>query len=227
MILCNPKMQSDFNATVAHVKDMVNRTPTLKNPPGRQVSAMVRGGGSGRGTDRGGREGHGERGGRGYDSGRGHKGRGNNQIRLSDRTPSSHTFRPDRCPDQEAFDRVNPSIVHRHVTGDRIFVDDNTYQNLMDATERHAVYQIRVDLKSNKDPLGKSGRKRTSEVVTLQRTVQELSANVGHYPGNCTENDNNHGQVQYPDETDSRSNKNQPGLVRQSYSDKKQKGHGD
>ena len=97
----------------------------------------------------------------------------------------------------------------------------------MDATECHTVYQIRVDLKANKDPLGKSGRKRTSEVAALQRTVQELSAHVGHYPDNRTENDNNRGQGQYPDETDSRSNKNQPGLVRQSYSDKKQKGLGD
>ena len=43
MILCNPKMRDDFNATAAHVKDMVNRTPTLKNTPGRQVSAMGRG----------------------------------------------------------------------------------------------------------------------------------------------------------------------------------------
>ena len=97
----------------------------------------------------------------------------------------------------------------------------------MDATECHTVYQIRVDLKAKKDPLGKSGRKRTSKVVALQRTVQELSAHVGHYPGNRTENDNGLGQGQYPDKTDSRSNKNQPGLVRQSYSDKKQKGHGD
>ena len=97
----------------------------------------------------------------------------------------------------------------------------------MDATERHAVYQIRVDLKANKDPLGKSVRKRTSEVAALQRTVQELSAHVGHYPGNRTEYDHDRGQVQYPDETDSRSNTNHPGLVCQSYSDKKQKGCGD
>ena len=55
-ILTNEKLRSDFNATVAHVKDRVNRTATLKNPPGRQVSAMGRGGGGrGRGTDRGGR----------------------------------------------------------------------------------------------------------------------------------------------------------------------------
>ena len=50
-ILTNPKLRSDFNTTAAHVKEMVNRTPTLKNPPGRQVAAMGRGGGSGRGTD--------------------------------------------------------------------------------------------------------------------------------------------------------------------------------
>ena len=41
----------------------------------------------------------------------------------------------------------------------------------MTAIERHAVYQIRVDLKANKDPLVKVGRKRTSEVAALQRTV--------------------------------------------------------
>ena len=28
-ILTNPKLRSNFNATTAHVKDMVNRTPTL------------------------------------------------------------------------------------------------------------------------------------------------------------------------------------------------------
>ena len=217
-ILCNPKMCSDFNATAAHVKDMVNRTPTLKNPPGCQVAAMGRGGGRGRGTDRRGREGRGGRGGRGYDSGRGHGGRGNNQNRRSDRTPSAHTFRIDKCPDQDDVDRVKPSIVHHHVTSNRIFVDDNTYRNLMDANERHAMYPIRVDLKAKKDPLGKSGRKRTSEVAALHRTVQELSAHIGHYPGNRTENGNNHGQGQYPFKTDSHSNKNQPGLFRQSYS---------
>ena len=92
---------------------------------------------------------------------------------------------------------MKPSIVHRHVTGDRIFVDDNTYRNLMDATERHAVYQIKVDLKANKDPLVKVGRKRTSEVADLQRTVEELSARVGHYPGNRSEYDHERGQGQY------------------------------
>ena len=97
----------------------------------------------------------------------------------------------------------------------------------MTAVERHAVYQIRVDLKSNKDPLGKVSRKRTSEVAALQRTVEELSARVGHYPGNRTEYNHDRGQGQYPDKTNSRSNKNQPGLVCQSYSDKKQKGLGD
>ena len=180
---------------------MVNRTPTLKNPPGRQVAAMGRGGGRGRGTDREGREGRSGRGGRGYDSVCGHGGHGNNQNRRSDCTPNAHTFRPDKCPDQDDVDRVKPSIVHRHVTGDRIFVDDNTYQNLMDATERHAVYQIRVDLKANKDPLSTVGRKRTSEVAALQRTVEELSARVGHYPDNRAEYYCDRGQGQYPDET--------------------------
>ena len=81
----------------------------------------------------------------------------------------------------------------------------------MTSAERHAVYQIRVILKANKDPLGRASRKRNSEVESLHRTVQELSADVGHYPGSRTENDHNRGQGQYPDETDSRSNKNQPG----------------
>ena len=77
---------------------------------------------------------------------------------------------------------------------------------------------------ANKDPLVKLGRKHTSEVAALQCTVEDLSARVGHYPGNRTEYDHDRGQCQYPDETDSRSNKNQPGLVRQPYSGKKQKG---
>ena len=97
----------------------------------------------------------------------------------------------------------------------------------MTAVERHAVYQIRVKLQANKEPLGKVSRKRNSKVADLQGTVQELSAHVSHYPGKRTENDHNRGQVQYPDKNDSRSNKNQPELVRQSYSDKKQKGLGD
>ena len=97
----------------------------------------------------------------------------------------------------------------------------------MTAVERHSVYQIRVDLKDNKDPLSTLGRKRTSDVAALQRTVKELSARVGHYPDNRAEYDRDCDQGQYPDETDSSSNKNHPGLVRQSYSDKKQKGLGD
>ena len=94
----------------------------------------------------------------------------------------------------------------------------------MNATERHAVYQIRVDLKNGKDPISAMGHKRTSEVASLQRTVEELSARVGHCSDSRTERDRDQGQ--YPDKTDSRSNKNQPGLVRQSYSDQKQKGYG-
>ena len=35
-ILCNQKIYNDFNATAAHVKDKVNRTPQIKNSPGRQ-----------------------------------------------------------------------------------------------------------------------------------------------------------------------------------------------
>ena len=41
----------------------------------------------------------------------------------------------------------------------------------MTAAERHAVYQIRVDLKANKDPLVRVSRKHNSEVAALQRTV--------------------------------------------------------
>ena len=32
-ILLDKKLRNDFNATAAHVKDMVNQTATLKNPP--------------------------------------------------------------------------------------------------------------------------------------------------------------------------------------------------
>ena len=96
----------------------------------------------------------------------------------------------------------------------------------MSAAERHDVFQIRADLKANKEPLGGASRKRNSEVAALQRSVRELSAHVGHYPVNRTEDDHDHGRGQYPDKTYSLSNKNQPGLVCQSYSEKKQKGLG-
>ena len=52
----------------------------------------------------------------------------------------------------------------------------------MNATERHAVFQIRADLKAHKNPLNGASRKRTSEVADLQRTVRELSAHVFNYP---------------------------------------------
>ena len=97
----------------------------------------------------------------------------------------------------------------------------------MSAAERHDVFQIRADLKANKEPLGGASRKRNSEVAALQRSVQELSAHVGHYPDNRTEYDHDRGRGKYPDKTDSRSNKNHPGLVRQYYSEKKQKGLSD
>ena len=41
----------------------------------------------------------------------------------------------------------------------------------MTAVENHAMYQIRVYLKANTDPLGKVSKKRTYEVAALQRTV--------------------------------------------------------
>ena len=71
---------------------------------------------------------------------------------------------------------MKPNILHYHVTGDGIFVDDDTYNNQMNATERHTVFQIRSDMKALKDPLGRNTRKRTSEVAALQRSVHELSA---------------------------------------------------
>ena len=86
----------------------------------------------------------------------------------------------------------------------------------MDATEHHAVFQIRSDLKAHKDHLGRNTRKRTYEVAALQRSVRELRARVENFPDNRNEDDRCRGQ--YPDETDSLSNKNQPGFVRQSYS---------
>ena len=202
---------------------MVNRLLELQTVPGRQVSAMGRGGGRGRGTGCGGRDGRSgrdRRGGSGFDSGHGHGSRDNDRGRRGDRIPSSTTFRPENCPDQDAIDCVKPGIVHRYVTGDRIFVDDHMYNKEMNTTEYHAVLQIRADLKANKSPLGGINRKRTSEVADLQRSVRELSAHFGNYPDNRTEDDRDRGQ--YPDESDSRSNKNQPGLVCQSYSEKKQ-----
>ena len=75
--LCNLTLCSDFYATASHLKDMVNRTPEIHTPPSRQVYAMGRGGGRGRGTGRGGRGGRAGRDGRGergYDSGRGQGG---------------------------------------------------------------------------------------------------------------------------------------------------------
>ena len=50
----------------------------------------------------------------------------------------------------------------------------------MSAAERHAVFQIRADLKANKDPLGGASRERNSEVVALQCSVREFSMHVGH-----------------------------------------------
>ena len=136
------------------------------------------------------------RGGHGYESGCGHGGRGNDRGRRGDCIPSTTNFRPNRCSDQEAVDRAKPSIVSRYVTGDRIFVGDQVYNSEMNAIERHAVFQIRVDLKAHKDPLGGASRKRNSEVAALQRSVRELSAHVGHYPDNRTEDDHDRGRGQ-------------------------------
>ena len=137
-IMCHPQLYNDFNATATHLKDMVNCMPELQTAPGRQVSAMGRGGGRGCGTGRGKRDGRGGRegrGGHGFDSSCGHEGRGNDRGRRGDRIPSSTTFRPENCTDQYAVDRVKPNIVHRHVTSDRISIDDKTYNNQMNATQ--------------------------------------------------------------------------------------------
>ena len=169
-ILCNQMLRNDFNVSTSHLKDMVNWKPQIKNPPGRQVSAMDIGGGHGCGTDHGGNDGHAGcdgHGGRGYDSGRGHGGRGNERGRRGDRTSSTHTFRPKRCPDQEAVDRSKLGIVSRYVIGDRIFVCDKEYNSEMTAAARHAVFQIRANLKVNKDPLGRASRKHNTEVEAL------------------------------------------------------------
>ena len=89
---------------------------------------------------------------------------------------------------------MKPNIVHRHVTGYRIFVDDVTYKNQMNATERHDVFQIRADLKAHINPLGGNTRKRTSEVASLQRSVRYLSARVDNLPDNRSEDDCGRGQ---------------------------------
>ena len=68
---------------------------------------------------------------------------------------------------------------------------------------------------------------------TVVRVMADMSTELPHRtlqgppPGNRTKDDHDRGRGQYPDETDICSNKNQPGLVRQSYSEKKQKGLGD
>ena len=58
-------------------------------------------------------------------------------VTASQDQPLSY-LRP--APTKTMLNFVKAGIVHRHVTGNRIFVDDNTYRNLMDATERHAVF---------------------------------------------------------------------------------------
>ena len=132
-------IRANLNANISDCpstpsQDMVNRTPQLKNPPVRQVSAMGRGRGRVRRTDRGGRDGCAGRGGRRYDSGRGHGGRDNDRGRRGDcspnpHTPNTHTFSADKCPDQDAVDRAKPGIVGRYVTGNRISVGDQVYNS--------------------------------------------------------------------------------------------------
>ena len=108
-------------------------------------------------------------------------------IGCGDRVSSSTTFSPETFPDQDAVGRVKPNIVHRPVTGNRIFVDDNTYRNLIDATEHHAVFKIRTDLRAKKYPLVRNIRKRTSEVAAMQRSMREISARVDNFPDNRSE----------------------------------------
>ena len=180
-ILCNPTLRSDFNAIASHLKDMVYRTPQIHTPPGRQVSSMVRGGGRVRGTVRGGRDGRAGRDGRGgygYDSVRGHGGRGNDRGRRGDRIPSTTTFRPNKCPDQESVDRAKPIIVSRYVTGERVFVGEQVYNSEMNVADRHAVLQIRADLKADKDPLGSPIRNETCDrksVVSISKLSSRCS----------------------------------------------------
>ena len=64
----------------------------------------------------------------------------------------------------------------------------------MKATERHAVFHIRADLKSHKNPLGGNTRNSTSEVVALQRSVRDLSARIDNFPDNRSEDDRVRGQ---------------------------------
>ena len=60
-------------------------------------------------------------------------GRGNDRGRRGYRSSNSHTFSPEKCPDQDAVDRAKPSIVNCYVTGDRIFVGDREYNSEMNA----------------------------------------------------------------------------------------------
>ena len=119
-IMCQSQLYNDLNVTANHLKDVVNHMPELQIVPGRQVSAVGRGGGHGRGTGRGGHDGH------GFDSGRGRGGRDSDRSRRGVRISSSTNFSPETCPHKDAVDRVKPNIVHRHVTSNRIFVDDHT-----------------------------------------------------------------------------------------------------
>ena len=128
-IMCHPHLYNDFNATANHLKDVVNGMHELQTAPGRQESAMGRGGGRGRGTGRGGRDGSIRH---GFDSSHGHGGRGNYRGRRGDCVSSSTTFNHKTCPDQDAVDCVKPNIVHRHATGYRIFFYNHTYRNMMD-----------------------------------------------------------------------------------------------
>ena len=102
-------MRNDFNATTAHVKYMVNRTPQINNLPGQQVSAMGRGGGRGRGTDCGGCDGRAGRGGRRYDSGHGHKGRGNDRGRRGERFQTHTLSVPTNTLTKTPLTTLNPA----------------------------------------------------------------------------------------------------------------------
>ena len=165
---------------------------------GRQVAALGRGrgrGGRGRGNDRG----------RGR--GRGGRGRGPNP------NPTNVTKCAELVPDQPAVDRVKASIAHRYITQNRIFVNEDQY-NALTKAERQAVFQIRKDLSDKLDPLAGLGRARHSDLAAMHRSVQELSSRMDSHYGPAQHEDEFH-QHGPPDAESSRSNKNQPGLVRQ------------
>ena len=173
--------------------------------------AVVGGRGRGRGSGRG-------LGGCGYD--RGHE-RGGRSSGRRDHNPNltKVTYNADLLPDQSTVDHVNSSIAHKYITQNKIFVNKGTY-NVMSKTKRHAVFQIREDLNKRKDPLAGIGKKRDSELAALHRSVLEMNTRMDNHYGPVLQMDDQYEgggcYERQPDLGSSRSNKGQPGLVRQS-----------